>query len=202
MKFLTMRTDFEAQKRAIDRLVDVEKRFPGFVFRDRFSNFVCMDFDKVLTGAFHERLKNFLERMGETRYFLAVIDPEPENYFFHHFGKYPFLEVSVLDSEAEFLRAVNEDPGGSPADAITYNGRVVVAYSDSGEWALYGERDYEFGIVAFSEEEHKEAFISSYGQECVFTIEGAIEHLLVPSFANSSTGVPDDIRNELLSNYH
>ena len=131
----------------------------------------------------------------------AVIEPDPERYFFHHFGKYPIIEVSVNDSEETFLKAVNEDPGGSPADAIIYNGRVIVVYSDSPVWALYGERDYEFCVAAFAREELKDAFVSSYGPERVFSIEEAVEQLLGPSFINSPAGVPADIRNNLVSNY-
>jgi hypothetical protein len=76
-----------------------------------------------------------------------------------------------------------------------------VVYSDSGRWALYGERDYELCIVAFPREEYKEAFISSYGREQALNIEGAIEQLLAPSFANSVHDIPADVREKLLSNY-
>jgi hypothetical protein len=52
-----------------------------------------MNSDEILfTKEFVEGMKPFLSCINETHWFLAVIEPDPEDYFFRHFRKYPITQ--------------------------------------------------------------------------------------------------------------
>jgi hypothetical protein len=180
-----------------------EKKLPKQVFKKPLSLFLFISSDEIFhTASFFERIKSFLGQIGESRCFLAVIEPDPEDYFFRHFGKYSVIEMSVDDTDEDYLHIAQEDPGDSPADAIGFNSRIVLLFSDSRRWAIYVDRDYELGIVGFAEENLLRLFISCYGREKVFSADEAVEQLLGAVYSNRDSGVPSEVRQQLVSNYH
>jgi hypothetical protein len=129
---------------------------------------------------------------------VAVLKPDPIEYYYKHFGKYPLFTFGKEDTGADFIAAINEDPGDSPADAIIHNSVVIVVHSESCRWLLYGDRDFEIALIASADFDAASAVQSSLGAERLFSMTGAIEQLLSVVYRGV---VPIDIRNALLSNY-
>jgi hypothetical protein len=75
-----------------------------------------------------------------TCYYL-VLSPDPDAYFRMHFDKYPLLEIQATDSAEEYLGALNEDPGDSPADAIGINWSQYAVLAPSRRWFVRAIRD-------------------------------------------------------------
>jgi hypothetical protein len=89
---------------------------------------------------FFRFVKTLMELTDDSRAFFLRLSPDPVNYFYRHFHKYPCLEIIVHDSDDAYIRALNEDPGRSPADAIGvyWDEYLIIPYSQ--KWFIHGER--------------------------------------------------------------
>jgi hypothetical protein len=202
MNFLTRSEAFSKCQTIIDTLIMRERHLPEQVFKSPLSLFVFINSDEIFhTVSFFQRIKSFLSQIEESRLFLAVIEPDPKDYFFHHFGKYSIVEMSVEDTNDDYLRIAQEDPGNSPADAIGFNSRVVLLFSSSGRWAIYVDRDYELGIVGFADKELLKLFASLYGSNNVFDVNQAVEQILKMVYRNRDSEIPPKFRRQLIANY-
>lgn len=201
MNYLTDSNIFRQHQAIIESLVIRDRRLPEQVLKKPLSHFTFIDADGILLRSFFERIKSFLSKIGGKRCYLMVIEPDPVSYFFENFRKYPVIEMSIDDTADEYLRIIQEDPGDSPADAVAYNGRILLLYSDSAKWIVYADRDLGLAVIGVVEESLKKLFASSYGPEQVFTAEEAIYQLLEVVYVNTDTGVPLDTRNQLIANY-
>lgn len=200
MKLLTEVDAFSQCQSTIDSLIMREKRLPDQVFKKPLSHFAFINSDDIFHAEdFFRGMQSFLAGLGESRWFLAVIDPDPVGYFFRHFGKYPIIEISAGDTADDYQNMLRDDPGNSPADAIASNSTIILLYSDSGRWAIYGDRDYELAVISFAEMHFLELFISVYDRNWVFNVDEAIENILEGVYRHK--GVPLDIRNQLINNY-
>jgi hypothetical protein len=184
-----------------EKVILFKKRLPDQIFTDTFSNFVFIDFDDIFFEIFFHGIISYLKGIGENVMFLAVIEPDPVDYFYRHFKKYPVLELCVSDTLDSYESATQEDPGGSPADAIAFNSTVLVLYSDSMKWAIYADRDFGLGVVAFTNKQLMQDFVALYGKDRIFDVNGAISQILEVIYVNCSTGIPTEIRNQLINNY-
>lgn len=202
MEFLTEAGAFSSCRSALDTLIVRERHLPQQVFKSTLSRFVFLSSDDLFhTAAFFDRIKSFLARIGEQRSFLAVVEPDPVDYFFPHFGKYSVVEMSVADTDEDYLRIMQEDPGGSPADAIGYNSRIVVLFSTSRRWAIYADRDFELAIAAFTEGQLLQVFTTVYDSNRLFEVNEAIERLIKPIYSHGVPRVFTDFTQQLVNNY-
>jgi hypothetical protein len=92
---------------------------------------------QLLTSTFADLLQKLMRLSGGTDAHYLVLEPDPVNYFHHLFGKYPFIEIGYGDSSESYLAALNEDPGGSPADAIGTNWWAAVIIPRSSNWFIH-----------------------------------------------------------------
>jgi len=74
--------------------------------------------------------------------------PDPFNYFFRHFSKYPAIVFQPAHSEADYCRLLQSDPGASPADALAYNTWSYVVLPLSGGWITCGDDSSEIAIFS------------------------------------------------------
>jgi hypothetical protein len=72
---------------------------------------------ELLTPAFLSLLKVLMELSGDSQVYYLVLSPDPVLYF-SYFHRHPLLEIAREDTLQDYLGFLNEDPGGSPADAI------------------------------------------------------------------------------------
>jgi hypothetical protein len=63
-----------------------------------------------------------------------VLSPDPVQYFHRLFRKYPLVEIRVGDSTDNYLSILNEDPGGSPADAVGTNWSACMILPPTRKW--------------------------------------------------------------------
>lgn len=90
------------------------------------------------------KLAAFLQKLIEwscdiTAYYV-VLNPDPVQYFHRHFHKYPALEIALGDSAETYLSFLNQDPGGSPPDAVGTNWWECVILPLSRKWFIHALR--------------------------------------------------------------
>ena len=79
-------------------------------------------------------LQTLLGLSGDSKCYYLVLSPDPVHYFHRQFNKYPLLEIDYGDSNESYLAFLNEDPGGSPADAVGINWWACVILPPSRKW--------------------------------------------------------------------
>jgi hypothetical protein len=201
MRLLEGEVQFSASMREVDSLIDRKKRLPEEVFLKGLSNFLFFDFHEILSADFITEICDFVAGERSDRFVLAVLDPDPVDYFFKNFDKYPIIEATPKDNASDFAKLVSADPGGSPADAIAFNSNIIVVYADSGGWAIYGDRELELAIAAFKHENEKQRFLKLVGENCITNVRTAIDDILGLVYITSPAGVPAELRDSLEKNY-
>lgn len=195
---LIKRSDFESEMRIIDRLIDRCATLPAQVFRQEVSAFHIIDFDQIWTDEFACDADRLTATAGDASFTFAVLRPDPAKYYYANFGKFPVLRFAPGSAAASYIAAVNEDPGGSPADAIVHSSEVVVVYPASVRWAIYADRNMEIGIVASMDEEMSAHIVTPKQSLRFFTAPEAVTELLPSAYRG---GVPDEVRTSLVRNY-
>jgi hypothetical protein len=104
--------------------------------------FDCVEFH---TRHFFEFLCKLMEWSKDSHFRYIVLEPDPFSYYFTHFSKYPLFEISIDDSDEAYINALNEDPGGSPADAVGTNWFRYVILPPSKKWFIHGQQDARSG---------------------------------------------------------
>jgi hypothetical protein len=102
---------------------------------------LVFDDAEMLVPEFCDLVTHLITQSGDKRATFVVLDPDPIHYFWRHFHKYPAIEIKVGDSAKDYLRALNEDPGGSPADALGTNWWECVIVTPSCSWFVHALRD-------------------------------------------------------------
>src|SRR6266436_1975561 len=80
-----------------------------------------LDDVEICTPGFAGLLQRLMLWSCDMRANYIVLEPDPIWYFHRHFHKYPLLEIASDDSADAYLSSLQEDPGGSPADAVGIN---------------------------------------------------------------------------------
>jgi hypothetical protein len=185
----------------IESIIYLSRNFPENVFKELFSETAFINSDEIFVEGFIPKIKTFLKSISEDKFYFIVLEPNPKKYFFHHFNKYPLIEVSIVDEEDDYFSIIEENPGESPADAIRYVSKVILIYSDSLNWAIYINRDYEVGIIGAKKREITEKFVTALGRNLIFSGEEVIEKIFSIVFSNTKTGIPDELVTNFRKNY-
>jgi hypothetical protein len=101
---------------------------------------------------FFELVRMLLRLEGGTDFAVLALDPDPFDYFFYHFKKYPAFVVRKEHSIEEYYSFLHADPGDSPADALAYNAQEYAILPVSGSWYAFGNRPSEVGRLCASKE--------------------------------------------------
>jgi len=103
------------------------------------TSLTCLVFGdlEILTGFFVSLLHKMMDWAGDTNAFYLLLRPDPVESFHRHFHKYPALEITRDDTEKTYLAALNEDPGGSPGDAVGTTWWTCVIAPPSRKWFVH-----------------------------------------------------------------
>ena len=200
MSFTTGKEFFLEEFEKVKSIIDVDKELPDQVFRKLYSKFLIIEFDMICTRDFFRSIKAFLKLVGEKEFSLLVIDPQPKNYFHKHISRYPLIAFSIESTEDEFISIIHEDLENSLNGSICDVTDRLVVHSESGSLFIYGERELELGIVVCADDEVEDAFVSSYGEDRIFSVEGAAYTILSLVFRGRKK-VPQSLINKLHLNY-
>jgi hypothetical protein len=190
---------FQHDLEKIDRIIDRQAELPHQVFRSKPAGVRFIDFDELWSDEFFEVLKRLTAAVGGSRVGLAVLKPDPMDYYHAHFHKFPFLEFEVSSATGSaYLEALHEDPGDSPADAIVHNSDVLVIFPENMRWLLYGDRALEVGVIGAMDDDALQKVDSTYPQKRLFSASSVIDQILPTVFRGT---VPAEVRAQLLRNY-
>ncbi|MEK4056429.1 hypothetical protein MHB84_22945 [Paenibacillus sp. FSL F4-0087] len=191
-KMIKSSEEFEKASRLVSKVICVDERLPNPVFKVSFPNKVVFDFDYVMSYQFWDELEKIMDTFGDSSVIMAVLDPDPVNYYYSEFSQYNWCVLQKGTTADEYWNILNQGPEESPADAILSNSEIVIWLSSSLNWAIWGERSYGICILGFNDE------MSKYSSDSCFSIDRAITDLVALNFTK---GIPEDVTNKLMKHY-
>lgn len=160
----------------IEKILNKGELLPENVYRQAYRFFLFITFDELFMPLFFNHLQRYLRAIEENKFWLSSIDPDPKRYFGANFNFYGAIEFFDSDTEDEYLRALNDYPENSPADALAHNANSLVFFSPSCGWAIYGDRDTDIAVCAFTDQGKMELFKSIYGSDLLGGVKAAAEY--------------------------
>jgi hypothetical protein len=184
MKVISVEKDYEPIVTSVKKILDQTKTLPENVFRQAFKFFLFITFDELFMPLFFNHIKRYLLEAAENGFWLTVIDPDP-SYFWSHFDFFGSIEFSSSDSEDDYLAALNNYPKESIADALAHNSNLLMIFSPTSKWAIYGDRGSGIAICAFSDRAQMEFFKSIYDCDLLGGVKFAAEYAYGATDKNS-----------------
>ena len=204
MKIISTENDYYLIEKEFNNVLDKKKSLPQNVFGQEFKFFLFIDFYDLLSPRkLFNYLKPFLLGRGENTFWLTAIDPDPKLYYGKRFNFYGAIEVSCLDTDADYLNALENYPKESIADALWCRGDLLAFFSSSHEWVVYGDRDYDIAICAFKNQQTREKFKSVYdGKGLLSDVYEGADLVYYPPYR---TAIPADelerLKKAFIKNY-
>lgn len=177
VKRLDAQLDFDQNMAVVNGICDRKRSLPEQVFKQSKGCCISLLFDEIFLPTFFADMKEFLRLEKETDFFLIVLDPDPETYFLEHFNTYHLALLSKDDKVEDYMDLLNQDPGGSPADAIIHSSNILLFYSVTTHWAIYADRNWEIAICWFSNKEVLKNFRHVYSGVVLDTAEDTLEFI-------------------------
>lgn len=191
-KIIDDTNQFEKALRLVSNVFNSEERLPNQVFKLPFQNTVIIDFDHAMSSYFWNELEKLTDICEDSFVIMAVLEPDPVNYYYKEFSKYNWCLFQKGTTVDEYWKTLKESPVDSPADAIVSNSEVVLWLPSSMKWAVWGERSYGIGVLGFNE-------VSDYTSESWFTMDRAITDLVSLNFRDNT--VPEEVTSKLMKFY-
>ena len=170
MKLLDKIEDFKEEKLLVHRIFRKNVELPENVFNENFISFRAFELDRFYDDIFYNGFTEFLRKISEPEFSFYTVSPSPDVYFFKNFCKFSVFKVPIDCSFYDFMDFLEEDPGDSPADALRYNSETFTLYSNSSSWGIIGSKNWETGIIGFSNLHVQAIFLNSFADPSLFQV--------------------------------
>lgn len=135
----------------INECVYVDNKLPNQVFKPNYTQYLFNDFDLILASEYWNEIKRLAYNTGDSMIILAVIDPNPIDYYYHHFKYINWLKLSTNLTSEDYIELLQQYPVDNEADSIFFNSNILVIAPLSKKWVIWIDRYYEICIVAFAD---------------------------------------------------
>lgn len=193
------RGTYDEAARLLDSLIDRDAELPDQVLRPGVATLRIIDIVELWTVDFFNAAKEVMRlESDQSRLLVAGIRPDPIDYYYRHFRKFPLFQFGASDDAQAYLDALNADPGDSPADALVYNAAVLAVFPESCRWVVYGDRDFEVAIIATADRATGDVWSATSFRERFYSAGEAVEELLAMVYRGN---VPRDAAEAFMRNY-
>ncbi len=176
MKVVSTAKEYDSVAIGAEKILNKKKVLPDNVFNRSLKFFLFITFDELFMPLFFNHLKQYLLAVGENSFRVTAIDPDPRLYFRANFDFFGAIEFVSSDTEDDYLAALNNYPEDSPADALAHNSNLLMFFSPTHKWVVYGDRDAGIAICAFTDFRKMELFRSIYGSDLLDGVKAAADY--------------------------
>lgn len=145
-KFATDRIEFDRLAQSVGAVVELGARLPAWPFRPQAAFSQVIEYDRVLGGDFAAVLVALAQAYGDHTVATVVLDPDVR-YYSEEYGTLPGFQVETASLEAGYGEGLRYEPDGDPTGALAYTANVIAIAGSSGQWALWGQRDWEIALL-------------------------------------------------------
>lgn len=141
--------EFHRIREQVAKAVALSGGLPESPFVFGWKESAVFEYDVVLSDAFGAVLAELTRRCGDSNVALLGLNPTA-TYYREGYGFYPALHLSAARVRAGWTQALFWEPDGDPTGSLAVSLNTVAAAGDSGEWAVWAQRDWEVGVLAGS----------------------------------------------------
>lgn len=132
----------------IDAIVAPKRELPDQVFKKSFADYFFDEFDWSLTDEFWVEIKKLAEVSKDSHILLAVLDPDPETYYFKNFRYYNWAMMPAQCSPDDYFSLLLREPTENSNDAVYLDANTVVWLPPSMNWAIWGNRSLGMTVLS------------------------------------------------------
>ncbi|MFT8318073.1 MAG: hypothetical protein ABF651_07370 [Sporolactobacillus sp.] len=136
--FIQKKSQYDQYKKSVAGQIFLKNNLPDQVFKNRFTQYYFDEFTWCLSDEFMNDLKKLMKISNDDHVLMAVLDPNPEKYYYKNFDYYNWAVISSKCNSDEYYSLISKEPLGSPADTIVDNSETIVWLPTSMQWAIYG----------------------------------------------------------------
>ena len=144
--FATDGVQFDRLAHSVGAVAELRARLPAWPFRPQAAFSHVIEYDRVLGGDFAAVLVALAQAYGDGAVATVVLDPDVR-YYSEAYGILPGFQVETASLEAGYGEGLRHEPGGDPTGALAYTANVIAIAGASGQWALWGQRDWEIALL-------------------------------------------------------
>ena len=168
---------------------------PDNVFVSTFKQFLFFTFDEMHMPHFFNHIKQYLLETEESEFWLMSVDEPPKEGLSSSSDVRSVIQVSVSDSEDDYLQAVNGFNDDNPASFDIHAASFLIAFSPRANWTIFGSRDADIAVYATSTQTTFDIFNSIYGPELLDGVEDAAD------FSYGESGGDVSLKEKIRQNY-
>ena len=160
---VTTKRHFE-EKWKKNQIFQSERIFPYNTYNSDFKDFIFFQSDFVYTKSFFESLLTFIRNIGDANMTFYSVSPDANEYFCYHFKKYGIAMFSLSDTYETYKNTIwtNYATEDGIFDSLIISGETIVLFSDSLKWGIVASKDWEIGVIGFSNDTTKKMFDSVF----------------------------------------
>jgi hypothetical protein len=140
------RHEFAACLTEVAEVLDVNLRLPDWPFLAPTGYVSVCQYDHILGVNFVPVLQALSAAHGDGEVTLVTLEPLP-SYYWKAYSHFPGFRVERASLPDGYWSGLNREPGGDPAGAVVNTANVVALAGSSHAWAVWGQRDWELGLV-------------------------------------------------------
>ena len=130
----------------VQELLDTETRLPAWPFLARSGFATIYEYDRLLGGDFGAVLQALAELHGDEDVTVLGLEPEA-SYYRRSYDYFPGFHIDRDSISEGYSLGLRREPGGDSAGALAYTLNVIAIVGSSGAWSVWGQRDWEIGIL-------------------------------------------------------
>lgn len=143
-------------------------RLPEYVFMDHYELFRVADYNAGLLAEFYDLMLEFSRQLKISEMVFIMVDPDPSEYYYSHFGKYGVITIDCNnDAGEDIINLLLEGPPESDADimlSLINQFSLFPLTPEDPDWCVWGDRDGEATIVALKDRNKVEQFLELDGK--------------------------------------
>lgn len=143
-----------------------------------------------------EKLKQLAIETNEQFVLIAVLEPNPYEYYFNEFGYFNWVKIPTDVLDDFYFEVLEHSPAESIADSILYNSQKIVWTVPSAKWAIWGDRDY--GVCILGCKVGCDLKIDQIRHDWK-SVENALESWIILSFKEQN--IPKEFQMKMILNY-
>lgn len=198
-RFITDAAEYAGTMRGVEGHFHPARRLPEQVFRAPAREYRFLEFGETMREPFWSLLRALAAASGDPEVVVAVLEPDAEHYFHHHFGFFAAARLPATAAAGEYLDLFRAEPPGSPADALMHHGDVIAFASPSGAWLAWAEREMEVAVVALRDAAAVEAADRHAAGIGWLSVDEALHEVVALAF--DAQTVPAELADALRANY-
>lgn len=131
--------------------LDLERRLPAWPFRAATGYITIYEYDSVLGLDFGSVLDALAEAHDDDNVVVLGVEPTPA-YYRDEYGFLPALQLHRDEIVDGFAAGMSHEPHGDSTGVLGDTLDLIATAGSSGAWALWGQRDWEIGLLLTPEE--------------------------------------------------